>query len=323
MKMRIRLSAAILVRVGSVTVAACLSPSAGAHSQSNDPCSGVAAANERQRALEQQIAKEANPLRREDLKARLNQARSSATDAFNRVKNANQGRFAGLTGRVTAFDKVSYNGSYGFVLVIALPCGAKLSFRFREITNPAWGGMDPNHDTPLAPWRRALETIVIGDTVTVSGKFEDKFFFDSLAAVMTRLQKRGGPVYEVPGLQQNSAPQVNTAPPPLQRNASVQTDSGIFKLECIRADNASATATLVVDFQNGTVMSPNGFGGLRVPASAQINDTTVSWRNQVVRNYGEGGIMNFAGSIDRVTHDFTFTTADNNILIFKCRQRAT
>lgn len=426
MKVQIRIPAAIMVGILHVALALSLFTSVAAYGQSNDPCAAVAGAAEQQRALERQIANEPNPLRREDLKARLNQARSASIDASSRVKTANQGRFAGLTGRVTAFDPVSYNGSYGFVLVIALPCGTTVGFRFRKITNPAWGGMDPNDDTPLAPWRRALETIVVGDTVTVSGRFGKSF------SVLTKLEKRGGPVYEVPDLLQlqeraraeeqqrkdaitqrlanelagswsgdwamggvlnpmattsgnfvlqltqdgsaltgtyiekggqssitgsirgrqlnieytysdgsrralagnvdatgtvsgtwaqgsttgtwkmaKSAPQSNTPP--------AQTGSAISNFECVRADNPSVTTTLVVDFTTSTVMSLNGFGGLRAATSAQITDATISWRNQVVKNYGGGGVLDFAGSIDRATRDFTFTGSDNSTFIFKCR----
>lgn len=192
MKIQIRMPAMTMGGLVHVALALSLFTSVAAYGQSYDPCATVAAANEQQRALERQIANEPNPLRREDMKARLNQARSASIDASNRAKTANQGRFAGLTGRVTAFDPVSYNGSRGFVLVVTLSCGYTVSVRFREITNPAWGGMDPNDDTPLAPWRGALETIVVGDTVTVSGRFGNHF------ALISKLQKRGGTMYEVP-----------------------------------------------------------------------------------------------------------------------------
>jgi hypothetical protein len=95
--------------------------------------------------------------------------------------------------------------------------------------------------------------------------------------------------------------------------------SAIATFNCVRSDNPSVTTTLVVDFTSSTVKSLNGFGGIGTGVGAQITDATISWRNQVIKNYGGGGILNFAGSIDRATRDFTFKANDNSTFIFKCR----
>jgi hypothetical protein len=88
--------------------------------------------------------------------------------------------------------------------------------------------------------------------------------------------------------------------------------------DCVRSDNPRVTTTLVVDFTSSSVKSLNGFGGLGTGVSAEITDATISWRNRVIRNYGGGGFLTFAGSIDRATRTFTFTASDNSTYTFKC-----
>jgi hypothetical protein len=67
------------------------------------------------------------------------------------------------------------------------------------------------------------------------------------------------------------------------------------------------------------VKSLNGFGGIGTGVGAQITAATISWRNRVTKNYGGGGVLDFAGSIDRATRDFIFKGSDNSTSIFKCR----
>jgi hypothetical protein len=466
------------------------------HAQTNDPCNVTRAIQGKQESLKNQIANERNPIRRDDLNAQLAQSNSASNAALENLVNVEQGRFANLSGRVTAFGTVGYNTGPGAQLGITLSCGIAIGFQFVEIRNPDWGNMTPRDQTPLVPWRRALETIVVGDTVTFSGRFSG-YGGSEFGAVLTRLQKRGGTAFEVadaympasstklishaglswipavnegtwqqaqtycaqlslngqagwrmpaqhelqnllasgaaggqrwqtkiwtsspwprewpytnPGWyavvdittgrafsafqteihygiscvlgapsapppklvyfkegmndtdrqqaesrcsmdeingqlkgqtwadcmmqhgwqlrspeQYNSADQVTppTPEPPIpsppKATANVGGAHQVSRFDCVRSDDPSVTTTLVVDFTNNTVKSLNGFGGIGTGVSVRVTDSTISWRNQVIKNYGGGGIQNFAGSIDRATRDFTFTTATNSILKFTCR----
>lgn len=456
------------------------------HAQTNDPCGAARAMQGKRASLENQIANERNPIRRDALSAQLAQSNSASNAALVNLVNVDQGRFANLSGRVTAFDTVGYNTGPGARLGITLSCGIAIGFQFVEIRNPAWGNMNPRDQTPLVPWRRALETIVVGDTVTFSGRFSG-YGGGGFGAVLTRLQKRGGSAFEVedaympasstklvshaglswiPAVNEGNWQQAQTycaqlrvngqtgwrmpaqhelqnllasgaaagqqwqskiwtstpwpqsgsgwysivdiktgraysafqteihygiscvlgapsAPPPKlvffkegkndndrQQDESIcemaeingqlkgrtwtdcmvqkgwqlrSPDTGhsagqaspatpgdqprgagdqavISKFDCVRSDDPHVTTTLVVDFTSSTVKSLNGFGGIGgAGVGAQITDATISWRNRVIKNYGGGGVLDFAGSIDRATRDFTFTAADNTTNIFKCR----
>ena len=92
----------------------------------------------------------------------------------------------------------------------------------------------------------------------------------------------------------------------------------IATFDCVRSDNPRVTTTLVVDFTSSSVKSLNGFGGIGAGVGAQITDATISWKNRVIKNYGGGGVLDFAGSIDRATRNFTFMGSDNSTFIFKC-----
>ena len=92
----------------------------------------------------------------------------------------------------------------------------------------------------------------------------------------------------------------------------------IATFDCVRSDNPRVTTTLVVDFASSSVKSLNGFGGIGAGVGAQITDATISWQNQVIKNYGGGGVLDFAGSIDRATSNFTFKGSDDSTYIFEC-----
>lgn len=124
---------------------------------------------------------------------------------------------------------------------------------------------------------------------------------------------------------------LNTAPPAQQPQAGRQDQQpqqgagqgarspAIATFDCVRSDNPRITTTLVVDFTSSSVKSLNNFGGIGAGIRAQITDATISWRNRVIKNYGGGGVLDFAGSIDRATRNFTFKGADNSTHIFECR----
>ena len=143
------------------------------------------------------------------------------------------------------------------------------------------------------------------------------------AEVETPTDAQTPPVVEPPAA-------VGPSPAPLQSSAPTNGNSSltgagdqavgsaISRFNCVRSDKPSVTTSLVVDFTSSTVKSLNNFGGIGAGVSAQVTDATISWRNQVTKNYGGGGVLDFAGSIDRATRDFTFE-GGGNTYIFKCR----
>jgi hypothetical protein len=105
-----------------------------------------------------------------------------------------------------------------------------------------------------------------------------------------------------------------------KRDQQAQTNSkDTVTYTCERADKPDVKAILVVDLSNRTVRSPNAFGGLGAGVSAEITDAKIVWKNSQKKNYGMGGTLNFSGSIDRATRDFSFKGADNRTYLFKCR----
>lgn len=163
--------------------------------QMGDLCSILNTAKNRQAVLSRQIANERNPLKQDSLQQQLRQIDQQKAASLDNFWKVNNRKFTNFTGVVSSFDAMHYNKGPGVMLEITLPCEVKIAFQFIEVTNPAWGNLDPQKQTPLSMWRAALENIMKGDSVTFSGRLvPDSNSF----AVMTELRKKGGIAYKVP-----------------------------------------------------------------------------------------------------------------------------
>src|ERR1035437_5472547 len=128
--------------------------------QMGDLCSILNTSNNNGAALNRQIANERNPLKKDSLQQQLqqiNQQRAVSLDNFWKV---NRRQFTNFTGVVSGFNATHYNTGPGVMLEITLPCEVKIDFQFIEITNPAWGSLDPQRQSPLSKWKAALENIM-------------------------------------------------------------------------------------------------------------------------------------------------------------------
>lgn len=182
--------------------------------------------------LNRQIANERNPLKQSSLQQKVssvNQQREASLKNF--LDNHHQ--FTNFTGVVSNFEVMHYNTGPGVMLGITIPCGINVAFQFIEISNPAWGNLDPERQTPLSKWRPALENIVKGDSVMFSGRFVANKGMSF--AVMTELRKKGGIAYKVPDPYQPlpDSPQKNSFLPILN-GAWVYGDT-----PCEQASNAT------------------------------------------------------------------------------------
>jgi hypothetical protein len=181
--------------------------------------------------LNQQIANEPNPLKQNSLQQQIGQINQQTDVSLNDFLQVNHLQLINYSGKVSSIEVHNYNTGPGVMLEIALPCKVNIAVQFIEITNPAWGNLNPDSQTPLRPFRSILENLVVNDTVTFSARLpQDEFnrhFMnspDSLSffAVITDLVKGKIDERSVPPLSAEQALRIARASNVIQSNVQCQ-----------------------------------------------------------------------------------------------------
>ena len=181
--------------------------------QMGDLCSIVNTGRNNLASLNRQIQNQSNPLKRDSLQQKLSQINQQAAEAVETFLNRNRFQIVNFTGLISSIDVKQYNTGPGVMLGITLPCKVNIAVQFIEITNPAWGNLNPEDQTPLPPFRSVLENLAVRDVVTFSGRFVKRpdmyrqYFGGELGffAVITDLVKGRIDERHVPPLSANEA----------------------------------------------------------------------------------------------------------------------
>ncbi len=243
----------------------------------------------------QQFNNERNPLKKDAIQGeyqqRQNQLNSTVADfvSNNTINN--------YTGMVSYMDLKHYNTGPGLNLGIALPCNVIIAIQFIEITNPGWGGIDPQSQTPLPPWKPVLENLAVGDAVTFSGRFflrygppgvGDEKQPSTLEAVITSLSKGTKPVPETNvfnkkvtgGSQVKTPPQVAVEKPVPE---SVTKGEG----SALSTTRETSRDGRFIAYNNGTVLDTQ----TNLMWAAKDNGSSINWASakSYCENYQGGG----------------------------------
>jgi len=199
--------------------------------QGGDLCTILNTGRSNLATLNRQIENEKNPLKKDTLQQQIRQINQQADAALNDFFQVNRLQLINYTGKISSIEVQNYNTGPGVMLGIALPCNVNITVQFIEITNPAWGNLDPDSQTPLPPFRSILENLAVNDTVTFSGRLpQDEFkrhFMNSpdnlsFFAVITDLVKGRIDERSVPPLSAEEALRIARAGNAIQSNLQGQ-----------------------------------------------------------------------------------------------------
>jgi hypothetical protein len=150
---------------------------------------------------------------------------------LNNFLQVNRLQLINYTGKVSSIEVMHYNTGPGVMLGITLPCNVSIAIQFIEITNPAWGNLDPDNQTPLPPFKPVLENLAVNDTVTFSGRLPNDEFSRHLIsspnglsffAVITDLVKGTIDERRVPPLSAEQALRIARAGNAIPNNVQTQ-----------------------------------------------------------------------------------------------------
>jgi|GEM_PF-4661606 len=155
-----------------------------------------------------------------------------------------------------------------------------------------------------------IDTLATGSTVVVAG--EVGTWAEILRKVggvgylpLAALRQSGG-VAPLPSVAVQQAPVFTT--PPIAPKTETFT--------CIAINKKVNAATIIVNYENFTVVSPN-FGSVNQVMPAQISPSTIAWHARQIRNWGFGGYNEQDMSLDRTTGQLT-DRYSGGITMFTC-----
>lgn len=197
--------------------------------QMGDLCTILNTGRNNLAALNRQIANENNPLKKDALQQRIGQINQQINTSLDKFFKFNNLQLVNYTGTVSSISVEHYNTGPGVMLGITLPCKVYIAVQFIEISNPAWGNLNPDNQTPLPPFRPVLQNLAVHDTVTFSGRLPQNVFNrhfsnspNSLGffAVITDLMKGKIDARHVPPLSAEEALRIALAANAIQSNLS-------------------------------------------------------------------------------------------------------